>query len=124
MQVKAVPDRFEQLGLELANPVVHRQGAGVAGLASGLRSAQAEHADGVAAIGVHAQLACIAIGTVAHVVPADVDHVPQQIAHHALRHGAAEMGAETEPHQLRVSRLHWSTGKPRSTSSPRPSATS
>ena len=38
----------------------------------------------------------------AHVVAADVDHVAQQIAEHALRHRAAEVGAEAEPHQLRI----------------------
>ena len=49
VQVKAVLDRFQQLGLDLTDPVVHRQGACVAGLATRLRRTQAEHADGVAA---------------------------------------------------------------------------
>ena len=102
MQVKAGPQRLEKLRLDFADTVVYRQCAGVAGLAAGLRAAQAEHADGVAAVGVHPQLPRIAIGTVAHVVAADVDHVSQQIAERALRHRPAEVGAETEPRQLRL----------------------
>ena len=51
---------------------------------------------------MHAQLARVAVGTVAHVVAADVDHVSQQVAERALRHRAAEVGAEAEPRELRI----------------------
>ena len=48
------------------------------------------------------QFAGIAVGALALVWTGDIDHVTQQVAHHALRDGATEMGAETEPKTLDV----------------------
>ena len=43
-----------------------------------------------------------ALSRPANRVAADVDHVAQQVAEHALRHRAAEMDAEAEPRELRL----------------------
>lgn len=58
------------------------------------RAAQAAQADEVGQVGMRAQLLLVAIGARVGILAAEILHVAQPVAHHALRLADAEVGAD------------------------------